>query len=120
MTGDSHLVECSTHEAAQILQRRCNSIDQAVCPGSRLADGLDSNSEIKLPAASDGGREGGGLFEIAEEYDEAIHGPLSYSPSSQQAGPSTAAKGADLVLEEHFPGSTHELKQPSPDNVLRL
>lgn len=73
-------MEMSAFDAAQMLQRRKQSLEEKAISEDGQMTALN-NSTASLPASTAAAAQDG-LLEISEEYDEAVHGPLQSSRSA--------------------------------------
>ncbi len=98
VAGDEHFVEMSAFEAEQMLQRQRQGLQgkQRPAHSSKIESHDSPISEASTLAEADSER----VFEISEEYDESLHGPLhddSHAPLDQ----SPTGRSAAPILPSH-------------------
>lgn len=77
--GDNHFVEKSAHDAVHTLQRvSLPSIDSSSNAAQHSpTTSTTSQAELSILQSPEG------IFDIAEEYNEALHGPLKHQTTPQ-------------------------------------
>lgn len=100
--GESHLVECTAFQAGQILGRRKAKLESAINTAKRELQQsgaqLHSASDQLLSGAGEGAE--GGVMEIIEDYDPAMHGPLGNTPADSTLQHVMASPG-QAISETH-------------------
>lgn len=93
-TGQEHFVEMSAYEAAEMLRRRQQSLEEEAVLATGQNIGLDDSSILASTTPAGEGR----MLDISEEYDEELHGPLQHSPPA--AMPTSKAGGVETIDEQ--------------------
>ena len=89
-------MEMSAFDAAQMLQRRKQSLEEKAISEDGQMTALD-NSTASLPVSTAAAAQDG-LLEISEAYDEAVHGPLQSSRPALNISEAGGDKSSELTL----------------------